>query len=525
MKLNSLQFKFLSIMISAVLTISVFVGAFSIFEVDNYVQQQTEDLVKITCSNEASHINNVFGDMEKSVRIMESYVLSFFESKADVENYQKLNEASRSAEKMFSDLAKNTDGAIAYYLRYDPAISDSTSGLFYSKIDGQSGYVRFAPTDLSIYDKNDIEHVGWFWLPYEAGKPIWIAPYYNQNNNILMISYTVPLYCDSQFIGVVGMDFDYTVLTKKISEIKIYDNGFAHLELDGVVVDDGSQHSQDAGLQKSTEEYLIVSEELTNGMTLVLSASYDDIRQIRYAIANKILILSLVMLLFFSVVVFFTVKTIIKPLKKLTDAAIKISHRDYNIDISHSNTYEIDTLSSAFDTMITNLREHEKVQHRLSYRDPLTGLRNMTSYKKWEIDLNKKITEGNISFGIIVLDINNLKKTNDTYGHSAGNKLIEISARLISDTFKRSPVFRIGGDEFLVFLQDRDLKDLDRLLLDFDSICENTFMEINNEKIEVHIAKGFSMFEPTIDTQLSDVFRRADSEMYINKKKSKLARE
>ena len=215
MKLNSLQFKFLSIMISAVLTISVFVGAFSIFEVDNYVQQQTEDLVKITCSNEASQINNELGDMEKSVRIMESYVLSFFESKADVENYQKLNEASRSAEKMFSDLAKNTDGAIAYYLRYDPAISDSTSGLFYSKIDGQSGYVRFAPTDLSIYDKNDIEHVGWFWLPYEAGKPIWIAPYYNQNNNILMISYTVPLYCDNQFIGVVGMDFDYTVLTKK----------------------------------------------------------------------------------------------------------------------------------------------------------------------------------------------------------------------------------------------------------------------------------------------------------------------
>lgn len=512
-------------MISAILTISVFIGALSIYEVDRYVLGQAESLVKTTCSNEASQINNVFGDMEKSVRIMESYVLSFFQSKADVENQEKRNEATQMAENMFADLAKNTDGSIAYYLRYDPAISDNTSGLFYSKVDGQDGYVRFEPTDILIYDKTDIEHVGWFWLPYEAGTPIWIDPYYNQNNHIFMISYAIPLYRDNQFIGVVGMDFDYTVLTKKISEIKIYDHGFAHLELNGVVVDDGTGHAQSISAQASSEQYLRVSEELTNGMTLVLSASYDDIWEIRYDIAYKILILSVLMLFFFSIVIFFMVKTIIKPLRKLTDASIKISNRDYNIDIPRSNTYEIHTLSSAFDKMIVNLREHEKTQHILSHRDPLTGLRNMTSYKKWEIDFNRKIEGGDFSFGIVVLDVNNLKKINDTYGHSAGNSLIETAARIISDTFKRSPVFRIGGDEFLVFLQNRDLEDMDRLLAEFDSVCKGTLVEINGEKIEVSIAKGCSIFNPTEDTQLSDVFKRADSDMYANKKNSKSARE
>ncbi|MBR4836245.1 MAG: PDC sensor domain-containing protein, partial [Clostridia bacterium] len=111
----------------------------------------------------------------------------------------------------------------------DPAISSYTSGLFYSKMEGGEDYVRFDPTDISLYDKTDTEHVGWFWQPYEAGEPIWMNPYYNKNNNVFMISYVVPLYSGDRFVGVVGMDFDYTVLTDKVHEIKIYENGTAHL--------------------------------------------------------------------------------------------------------------------------------------------------------------------------------------------------------------------------------------------------------------------------------------------------------
>ena len=56
----------------------------------------------------------------------------------------------------------------------------------------------------------------------------------------MMISYVIPLYCEDQFVGVVGMDFDYTVLIKKVHNIKIYENGFAHLELDGVDIHNGT---------------------------------------------------------------------------------------------------------------------------------------------------------------------------------------------------------------------------------------------------------------------------------------------
>ena len=207
MKNHSLQYRFLITIICAMLAIAIFVGGFSIYEVDRYIRNETKKLIESTTSSEASQINDIFGDMEKSVRIMESYVLSLFDATEDILDRDNQAKIITDAEEMFSEVAKNTTGAIAYYLRLDPAISNSTSGLFYSKMDGDD-YVRFDPTDISLYDKNDTEHVGWFWQPYEAGKPIWMNPYYNQNNNVYMISYVVPLYCDGMFIGVVGMDFD-----------------------------------------------------------------------------------------------------------------------------------------------------------------------------------------------------------------------------------------------------------------------------------------------------------------------------
>jgi diguanylate cyclase (GGDEF)-like protein len=151
----------------------------------------------------------------------------------------------------------------------------------------------------------------------------------------------------------------------------------------------------------------------------------------------------------------------------------------------------------------------------------LTGLRNTTSYKTWVVDFNKKIESESISFGVLVLDINFLKRTNDTYGHNVGNKLITTAAQIISDTFKRSPVFRIGGDEFVVILQNHDLEEREQLFASFSLACANAFVDVGGTKLPVNVAKGFSMFDPGTDTQFYDVFNRADNEMYKNKNEMK----
>ena len=515
-----MQFKFLTTVISAMLAITIFIGGLSIYEVDQFVQNQTDAFINVTCEKDASQINDIFGDMEKSVHIMESYLLDFIDSKADIGDKKKQAAILERSDEMFVDVANNTDGALAYYFRFAPELTHDAVGLFYSKLKGKDGFVRLQLTDLSQYDKADTEHVGWYWQPYDAGKPVWMLPYYNKNNDIMMISYVVPMYYDNEFIGIVGMDFDYAALTDKVHKIKIYENGFAHLEFEGADIYN-SDHPEDAKLHEHPEEYLSVSKELMNGMTLVISASYSDIRQIRYDIAFKILFVVLFLAVLFSMIVIFVVRRIVYPLKKLTDASVKLSTGNYNVEIANSNTYEIKLLSTAFENMAMHLKEHEKLQHLLAYHDSLTGLRNTNSYWAWITDFDKEIEAKEIVFGVIVLDINSLKETNDRYGHDTGNKLIASAARVISCIFKRSPVFRIGGDEFLVILQNRDLEDLEELLKKFDEECLNASVTTDKENIPISIAKGVAIYDSGKDSSFIDVFNRADDAMYENKREIK----
>ena len=518
-KTHSMQFRILATIIFAMLAITVFIGGISIYEVDKYIQDESENFVVVACENEGAQISNIFDDMEKSVKVMESYVMDFFTEESRVENQDFQKKVIDSADQMFADVAKHASGAVAYYFRFDPAISNSKMGLFYSKTKGNDEYVSLEPTDISLYEKEDTEHVGWFWQPYEAGKPVWMLPYYNQNNNIYMISYVVPMYHKEQFIGIIGMDFDYMVLAERVHEIKIYENGFAHLEIDGAVIC-SDYHEHNSEIKDNSNKYLRVSKELTNGMTLVLSASYDDIRQIRYDIGFKILFAVLILSAFFTVVAIIVVKKIVAPLKKLVDASVKLSNGDYNMEFVNSNVSEIELLNTAFENMATHLQEREKELRFSANRDSLTGLRNTTAYKRWVTELNKEIANKAANFGVAIFDLNQLKKTNDTYGHDVGDKLIATAAKVISDVFKRSPVFRIGGDEFLAVLRHRDLENCEKLFAQLDLECAKVRIEENGE-IPISIARGFAMFESDKDLYFNDVFKRADNAMYENKRKRK----
>ena len=152
-KAYSMRFRFLATLIFAMLAITIFVGGLSIYEVDRYVQAQAEDFVRVTCINESSQINDSLGNMEKSVKIMESYLMDFYTSKEDVEDRELQEKIIQNADQMFVDIATHTStaGAVSYYFRIDPAISHSKAGLFYSKINGGDEFISLEPTDISNY--------------------------------------------------------------------------------------------------------------------------------------------------------------------------------------------------------------------------------------------------------------------------------------------------------------------------------------------------------------------------------------
>ena len=151
--------------------------------------------------------------------------------------------------------------------------------------------------------------------------------------------------------------------------------------------------------------------------------------------------------------------------------------------------------------------------NEMARRDALTHTKNKTAYHEAEKELQREIEEGCTPFGIVVCDINGLKLVNDTEGHKAGDEYIRACCMLVCRTFHHSPVFRVGGDEFVVILRGEDFTNREKLLSSLKRQVEE-HIRIGEGPV---IASGLAVFRPGEDSLVEDVFNRADSCMYENK--------
>ena len=149
---------------------------------------------------------------------------------------------------------------------------------------------------------------------------------------------------------------------------------------------------------------------------------------------------------------------------------------------------------------------------RIAYEDALTGAKSKYAYTAEEAVIDEAIAQGSaMRLAVIVCDVNGLKYVNDTQGHAAGDEYIRASYRLICEHYVHSPVFRIGGDEFVVLVRDEDYERREEL---FGKL--NRRVEKNIEAGEAVVAAGMAELEPE-DEQLYVAFHRADQRMYVRK--------
>lgn len=151
--------------------------------------------------------------------------------------------------------------------------------------------------------------------------------------------------------------------------------------------------------------------------------------------------------------------------------------------------------------------------------DPLTGVKNITAYTDAVAEWTEKIRNNKkTEFGVIMCDIDNLKMVNDTNGHDVGDVYIKNCCKIICDIFKHSPVFRMGGDEFAVLLSGSDFNLRNELFDQLLEAVENASAIPTFEAGKASFSAGLAIFNPQMDKSMSDVMKRADVEMYMNKR-------
>lgn len=355
--MRSIRKKLILAIVCCSLFTAVLIGAISMWNSARSAGTDALMQLQLTGQNSAEEINATIQKIAQSVDTLSEVAMSDFDYAAFTQSKDYADAYTQQVQQTVIDFANHTEGAVTVYLRYNPQYSNSTSGVFAQRPTTDANLECLTPTDFSMYEEGDVEHVGWYYLPVQAGKAIWMSPYMNENVNIYMISYVVPLFADDgTSIGVIGMDIDFSEITDQVDATTIYRTGYAFVTDDaanimyhkdaaeGTALADldaslstGAQFLADDTKQGETFDYTyqgvkkkLAYFNLDNGMKLVLTAPTSEVYTEAYRLMNMIVVAVMAAFLL-SIVIGIVLGTgLTKPIRQLTDMIEQTARLDFS---------------------------------------------------------------------------------------------------------------------------------------------------------------------------------------------------
>lgn len=373
-----LKHKIMIAMVSCSLFIAAVIGFISITKSEDVLEDYAYEHAKLIVENHSKDLNNMIEEIENSVEglalttlLMLDDVQSLQTNADYVKNFQ---EEVRPIARQF---AKETEGAMTIYLRFNPAFTEPTSGLFHADVYNDGILDELVPTDFSQYEPGDTKNVGWYYIPIQAKEPTWLDPYLNENIGVEIISYVIPLFKEGVEIGVVGMDINFNRFTEAIAEMKPMPSSYGALlnadeqflihptytEKDSLA----DVHTTLAQQVEEVESAAILTEidgkeeivsfsKLSNGFNLLLSSPkaeiYKDVdlmKRIIWLIACISIVLSILIAIYLS-------NKITKPVHNLIRDMKKVQSGDLTIQSDIQIKDEIGEIAMNFNQMTMQLR-------------------------------------------------------------------------------------------------------------------------------------------------------------------------
>lgn len=198
-------------------------AALGVIALKNMGNRDADQLLLLVCETGQRNLDSYFQGVEQSASAVAAYV------EADLDGLEddKLQAHLARVNTIFDKMIYNTNGVLTYYYRIDPAISKNVKGFWY--VNTKEGLLDHEVTDITRYDTRDTSKLVWFTVPKNTGKAVWQPPYITENLGAKVISYNVPIYYHHQFVGVIGIEIDYSLMAKLVNNITLYKNGYAFL--------------------------------------------------------------------------------------------------------------------------------------------------------------------------------------------------------------------------------------------------------------------------------------------------------
>ncbi|MBQ9551629.1 MAG: diguanylate cyclase [Clostridia bacterium] len=530
--MHSIKTKIMLMTTCAILVV-VLVATFSgILVIRNVGNSSAEQMLFLLCESGEKNLDHYFTSVEQSVEMVSAYV----ESDLDGLDEAHLQAHLARVDDIFKKLTYKTFGVLTYYYRIDPTVSTTEKGFWYVNLDGE-GFREHEVTDITLYDTSDTDALVWFTVPKATGKPIWLPPYITDNLDVRVISYNVPVYFEGQFVGVIGIEIDYSTMAQQVDNISLYENGYAFInDKDGNIIYhpriDVTTMKEQPKVPKgliSEEQFvryeyegvekLAVWRTLSNGMRLNVTVPTKEINALWLTWSIWIVIAFILLLIIFVFLITHFSEHITRPLRNLTEAAEQVDDGNYDCQLEYDGQDEVGILTRTFRKLIAHLKTYIGDLNDLAYADALTSVHNKGAFDIYMKDMQTRADseEETPNFAVCIFDCNNLKTVNDQNGHDKGDLYLKEAAKIICEVFRRSPVFRIGGDEFATVLINDDYANRETLIRAFDEACADKREASPVIWEQVDVAYGIAVYDPQEDETVSDVVRRADKLMYKNK--------
>ena len=538
--MNSIRSKIMWLLVSCVLASSLLIGGLAIALTSKVINQNANDNMHLLCQINADKIDIIFAKLEDSIDTLAHFAESEISDTNELTNKEFRTNYISALEKNALHHIESTEGSVAVYMYFSPALINETDGFFYKRNDETDVFKKEDLIVISDYKKSDMSRVGWWYTPTEQGSPTWLEAHYNANLDHHIVSYVVPIYENDVLVGVIGADISTQHIENKVKQISVLNSGKAAvLKSDGTVVyhpnfeRDTPIGKDDPGFdgvieklskEEKTNELIpyklkgesrrLTSCKLRNGMLMICFAPVSEIYKEQNALIVSTTIITFIISIGALFTAFLVSKTLVSPIKKLNEAAKKLVNGEFDFNIRATTRDEIGELTHTFMRTRNILKHQIDLLDEEAHRDGLTGVGNKSAFIDKEAELNKAIDHGLTDFCIAVFDVNKLKITNDVFGHTAGDKLLCTVSNQLSKFFGAENIFRIGGDEFVVVIQNTDTAE--EVLNECIDSMKSLSLEGYPQSV-VSCAYGLSYFDKDNDWKVSDMLQRADKEMYKNK--------
>ncbi len=540
-KFTSIRTRIATLIILFMVILTVALGSVSWFFSSRIVTQDSQTMIREITKAQAISLDSQLQLVERSVDALLECAEVRLTSADWLSNPSSNRVYSAYIGQLSLDLARNTQGCMSVYMRLNPAITGSgTDGFWYLRPQKDSAFEISEPTDINAYDRNDFNHVGWWYTPIEAHSSVWMPLYYNANIDRHLISYVAPIYKNKIFVGIIGMDIDFSVFLTHANQIDFYPGAYATLvdintqemyswnrklitekissSLNDFLLNNDNALSQPV-LNHNNTDSIVSFMNLSNGMDFVLFTPEKELSKDRVQMVRLGLILALCILIISMIFILLQLKRFIQPIVDLTKVADQYAKGNWEAVPQCRSHDEVERLADSIGIMAERTRGYIQILNDKATTDAMTGVKNKAAYMEYADKAVRQIQRG-IPCALIVFDVNNLKFTNDTYGHEAGDALIISASRLICNTFLYSPVFRIGGDEFATILWGRDFEHRLPLITEFEKHCNRDEFADADHPVLLSLAYGMASSEEGCST-MEEMFALADRRMYEKKTRMK----